>query len=287
MRMLVRVLVVSLVANAGLGQPCPNELERCIRINKLVIESKSLPVADRERIVRLFQQKSYSEGEIGIRIQYALRKVGYFKAVVDEPKFAYPTKGRGIANVTVKVTPGAQYRLGEIRFKKATVFPAAQLRNVFSERSGDLFNATEFSKGLDDLRKLYGTRGYVNMVAAPVVAIDESRRMIDIDLEVDEGQAYDFGRLYLQGVEPHPGAGKALLDSWKPLEGKRFNTLELERWLQANHSEWKVGTQVSQWIKMGPPDGRSQVVNVTLTQWPLWGVDFVCVGCREAAGKGK
>jgi len=50
MRMLVRVLVVSLVANAGLGQQlCPdNDLDRCVRINKLVIESKSLPVAERE-----------------------------------------------------------------------------------------------------------------------------------------------------------------------------------------------------------------------------------------------
>jgi outer membrane protein assembly factor BamA len=117
------------------------------------------------------------------------------------------------------------------------------------------------------------------MVAGPVVASDESRRIIDIVLEVDEGQAFDFGKLFLEGVEPHPGAGKALLDSWKPLEGKRFNSLELERWLQANHSEWKVGTQVSQSIKMSM-DPRSLMVNVTLTQWPLWGEVFVCVGCR-------
>ena len=286
--MLVRVLVVSLVANAGLGQPCPNELARCVRINKLVIESNSLPDADRERIVRSFQQKRYPEDvdEFRERIRQALRDLGYFKAAVDEPTFAFPTKGRGIANVTVKVKPGVQYRLGEIRFRRATVFPAAQLRDVFSQRSGDLFSATKFSRDLDDLRKLYGTRGYVNMVAAPVVASDESRRIIDIVVEVDEGEAYDFGRLYLQGVEPYPGAGKALLDSWKPLESKRFNSLELERWLQANHSKWKVGTQVSQWIKMGP-DGRPRVVDVTLTQWPLWGVDFVCVGCREGAGEGK
>lgn len=280
MHLLVRVLVVLLVANAGLGQPCPYGLERCVRINKLVIESKSLPDADRERIVRLFQQKSYAEGELGIRIQYALRRVGYYKAVVDEPTFAFPTKGKAIANVTVKIEPGAQYRLGEIHFRRASVFPAAQLRSVFSLRSGDLFNATEFSRGLDDLRKLYGTRGYVNVVAFPVVAIDESRRIIDIVLEVDEGEAYDFGRLYLEGVEPHPGAGKALMDSWKPLQGNRFNTLELERWLKANHSEWKVGTQVWPWIKMGPRDGRFQVVNVTLTQWPFWGENVVCVGCR-------
>jgi hypothetical protein len=121
------------------------------------------------------------------------------------------------------------------------------------------------------------------MVAFPVVTSDESRRIIDIVLDVDEGEAYDFGRLYLEGVEPYAGAGEALQDLWKPLESKRFNSLELERWLQANHSEWNVGT-VSPWIKMAP---HSKAVDVTLTQWPLRGVDFVCVGCREAAGRGK
>jgi outer membrane protein insertion porin family len=193
--------------------------------------------------------------------------LGYFKAAVDEPTFAFPTKGRGIANVTVNVKPGAQYRLGEIRFGSATVFPAAQLREVFSQRNGDFFSATKFSRDLDDLRKLYGTRGYVNCVVNPVPSIDESRRMIDLVLEVDEGQPFDFGKLYLEGVEPHPGAGKALQDSWKPLEGRRFNTLELERWLQANHSEWKAGNQVSRSMMMAQ-DPESRVVNVTLTQWP-------------------
>src|SRR5258708_15576375 len=183
MHILVRLFVVSLLAKAGLGQPRLEEAENNVRISKLVIESNSLPAADRERVIRLFQQKTYFQGEIGERIRRALRDVGYFKVVVDEPKFAFPTEGRGIANVTVKVKPGAQYRLGEIRFRRATVFPAAQLRDVFSQRNGDLFNPTKFSKGLDDLRKLYGTRGYVNMVANPVPSTDESRRIIDLRLD--------------------------------------------------------------------------------------------------------
>jgi hypothetical protein len=266
MHMLVRVLVVSLVAKAGLGQACPNELERCVRINRLVMESTSLPDADRDRIAGLFEQKRFpeDENEIRERIRQALRDLGYFKPVVDEPTFAFPASG--VANVTVKVKPGAQYRLGEIRFQRATVFPAAQLRDVFSQRNGDLFNATEFSRGLDDLRKLYGTRGYVNMVANPVPSIHESRGIIDLILEVDEGQPFDFGKLYLEGVEPHPGAGEALLDSWKPLEGRRYNPVELQHWLLANHFDWKVSTLASDSIRM-TQDAESRVVNVTLTQW--------------------
>jgi hypothetical protein len=63
---------------------------------------------------------------------------------------------------------------------------------------------------------------------------DKSRRTIDLVLEVEEGQAFDFGKLYLEGVEPRPGAGKTLLDSWKPLEGRRYNPVELQHWLLAN-----------------------------------------------------
>ena len=158
-----------------------------------------------------------------------------------------PFRRRGeIANVTVKVNPGAQYFLGEIHFLRATVFSPNQLRNVFSHRKGDdLFDATKFSAGLDHLRELSGTRGYVNTVANPVVTTDESRGTIDLVLEVDEGQAYDFGRLYLEGVEPHSGAGKALLNSWKPLEGRRYNPVELQHWLLANHFDWKVSALAS------------------------------------------
>jgi Surface antigen variable number repeat len=267
MHILVRLFVISLLANAGPGQPRFAEATNNIRISKLAIESNSLPDVDRERIIRLFQQKAYPQGEIGERIRYALRDVGYFKAVVDEPQFSFPTEGRGIADVNVKVEPGGQYRLGEIHVEKATIFPPGQLRDLFSLRKGDLFSPTKFSRGLDDLRKLYGTRGYVNCVVNPVPSIDESLRTIDLVLDVDEGKPYDFGKLYLEGVEPHPGAGKALLDSWKPLKGRRYNPVELQHWLLANHFDWKVSALASDSIRT-TEDPESRVVNVTLTQWP-------------------
>jgi len=269
MHILVRFLVVSILATAGLGQLCFAEPTNYIQISKLLIESNSLPDADREQIIHLFEQKTYPQGEIGDRIRYALRDLGYFKAVVDEPTFSFLTQGEGrrIASITVKAEPGAQYRIGEIHVQKATIFPAAQLRELFSLRSGDLVNATKISEGLDELRKLYGTRGYINCVVNPAVVSDESRRTIDLVLEVDEGKPFDFGKLYLEGVEPHPGTGKALSDSWKPLEGKRYNPLELQRWLLANHFSWKVSALASDSIRT-TEDSESLVVNVTLTQWP-------------------
>ena len=269
MHILVRFLVASFLANAGLGQPCFAESTDNIRISKLVIESSSLPSADCERIIRLFQQKTYFQPEIGDRIRSALRDLGYFKAVVDEPRFSFPTQveGRRVTNVTVKVEPGAQYRLGEIHVEKATVFPSARLRNLFSLRRGDLFNATKIGKGLEDLRKLYATEGYVDCVATPEVVSDDLRHTVDLVIFMDEGRPYDFGKLYLEGlegIEPHAGAGKALLNSWKTLEGKRYNPLELHRWLLANQADWKMSSDSMRVVI----DSESLAVNVRLTQWP-------------------
>ena len=108
----------------------------CVRIGRLAIESEGLPDPDRQRIIRLFKQKTYFEEEIGERIRGALRDLGYFKAVVDEPKFSFPAQEeeRRTVYVTVKAEPGAQYRIGEIRFERATIFPAAQLRDLFLMR---------------------------------------------------------------------------------------------------------------------------------------------------------
>ena len=167
MHIFVRYLAVCLLASAGLGQLCFAQEANNIRIGKLVIESNSLPDADRERIVHLFQQKTYPPGEIGVRLGVALRNLGYLRAAVDEPTVFFPSQGmrKGMAQVTVEVKQGTQYRLGEIHFQKATIFPSTQLRNLFSLRRGEIFNVGKIAKGLEDLRELYETKGYINLLA--------------------------------------------------------------------------------------------------------------------------
>jgi outer membrane protein assembly factor BamA len=257
MPLLVSVLVVFFLASAALGQVQPAESAKCVRIGKLVLVSKDLPDADRQRITRRFEKKTYPQPEIGERIAGALRDLGYFKAVAEEPKVFGE-------DVTVTVRPGVQYRLGGIRIEHASVFPAARLRNLFPMHRGEIFIPTKFVEGLESIRSLYATQGYVDLVAVPEAVLDESRHRIDLIVEVDENRRYNFGHLYLEGIEPHPGAGKALYEAWKPLEGKRYNSIELQHWLRMNHAAWKVGLDATR----RDEDPNTLAVNITLTQWP-------------------
>jgi outer membrane translocation and assembly module TamA len=77
-------------------------------------------------------KKPYPQGEISERIRQALRDLGHFKAQIDDSDISFtPQSERRTVDVTVKVEPGAQYRLGEISFQNARIFSANQLRNAF------------------------------------------------------------------------------------------------------------------------------------------------------------
>jgi outer membrane translocation and assembly module TamA len=251
MRILVAILLFSTVVNIGFAQQSSSvseELDTKIRIHRLMLDANNLPNEERERITRSFEHHIFLEGELQAfedefqeRIRQAFRNLGYFKARVDEPKLSFlrqTQRTTDVVDVSVKVDQGVQYRLGDIRFMRATVFPADRIRPLFQLQAGDLFNPTTFSKGLDNLRQLYATEGYINCVVNPVPQINESHRTIDLVLDIDEGKPYDFGRLFLDATEPHPGAYKALMESWKTLQGKRVNPDLLKSWLATNASEW-------------------------------------------------
>jgi hypothetical protein len=234
-----------------------------IWINRLVIDSKNIPDTDRNRLIHLFQLGTYAQSELQARILIAVRDLGYYNAVVDDPRVSYAGRreGKNVADVVVLVNAGVQYRLGEIRFVKASVFSSDRLRKLFPVQTGDVFSLSSILHGLENLRKLYETRGYVNFVAVPEVKSDESHRTMALVIDIDEGQPFNFGRLVLDGVEPHPNAGRTLLESWKTIQGKRYSPVVLKRWLLANRSNWPAGTPLES-LTMTAQDYSSPVVNV-------------------------
>jgi outer membrane protein assembly factor BamA len=96
----------------------------------------------------------------------------------------------------------------------------------------------QIGKGLENLRNLYGSKGYANFVAIPKPQIDEARHIIWLVIDVDEGRPVSFGDLRLEGIEPVAGAGKSLLASWKNMQGKQFNPEGLKTWLASEMSDW-------------------------------------------------
>ena len=145
------------------------------------------------------------------RVRQAYRDRGYFKALTGEPQTHVrdagglnpltlrPSNGKRI-DILMPVEEGERYKLGGITFTgNKAVSNLKVLRAQFAQKDGEYFNATMFSKGLDQLRKAYGALGYINFVGSPVPRIDDAKKLIFLDIDIDEGKPFYVSRIEFTG----------------------------------------------------------------------------------------
>jgi outer membrane protein insertion porin family len=146
-----------------------------------------------------------------VRAEYQNR--GYFKVVVNDPKtqihdtgnkgFHVPLaqKGAGKAvDITMPIDEGEKYRLGKITFKNnKAVANVAALRSLFPIKDGDIFSREKVAKGLENLRKAYGTQGYINFTSVPGTTFDDEKKLAFLEIDVDEGKQFYVRRIEFQG----------------------------------------------------------------------------------------
>ncbi|HEY3988832.1 MAG TPA: POTRA domain-containing protein, partial [Acidobacteriaceae bacterium] len=145
------------------------------------------------------------------RVRVAYQNHGYFKAIIGEPSTHIrnegglslltfrPKKGKRI-DITLPVQEGDRYRLGGITFTgNEHVRNVKALRAQFAIKDGDYFNYTAIGKGLDNLRKAYGTLGYINFVANPTTRFDEAKKMLYLDIDIDEGKPFYVSHIEFTG----------------------------------------------------------------------------------------
>ena len=236
MRIAIGFLYLSSLMSIALAQEPTEAPGLPVQVRALTVIANNLPEADRLRIVHAFQGRVYVPEELRERVRQNLRDLGYYESRVEAPEFTqeFETSHARSAEVSIKVSPGDQFRFGEIHFQGASVFPQELLRSLFPVETGSLFNATAVGKGLEQLMKLYRTNGYVDIGVIPRPEIDSALRTVAFTMDVDEGKLSYFGRLILVGVEPRAGVGKSLIAAWTHVEGKRYNSDLLAKWMTTN-----------------------------------------------------
>ncbi len=146
------------------------------------------------------------------RVRFAYQDRGYFKAIVEDPKtkirdvhgvawyFPFKAQHGKAVDITVPVEEGDRYRLKEITFSgNKAITNNAALRRLFKQKDGDWFSRTLVSKGLDELRKAYGSLGYINETNIPDTEIDEEHKTITLKIDVDEGKQFYVRRIEFSG----------------------------------------------------------------------------------------
>ena len=160
---------------------------------------------------RTYDATKLDEDTERVRNEYQNR--GYFKVIVDQPKTQIHDTGHTgphipllqggpgkAVDITMPIEEGDRYSLGGITFKNnKAVQNVKALRSLFPIKDGEVFSKEKIAKGLESLRKAYGELGYINFTSIPDTRFDDEKKLIYLDIDVDEGKQFYVRRIEFQG----------------------------------------------------------------------------------------
>ncbi len=202
------------------------------------------------------------------RVRQAYRDRGYFKALTSEPTTHVrdagginpftlrPSRGKRI-DILMPVEEGERYRLGGITFTgNKAIQNSKALRAQFAQKDGEFFNATLFGKGLEQLRKAYGEQGFINFVGTPTPRVDEAKKLVYLDIDIDEGKPFYVARIEFSGntITRDKVIRRELLLEEGQIYNNRLWELSILRLNQLNYFETLKADQDSE-SRQNPDDG--------------------------------
>lgn len=107
--------------------------------------------------------------------------------------------------ITIPITEGKLYRLGDVKITGNSIFAEQTIRNVIGLNKGDVASGERIYKGLfEDLKKYYGNSGFIQYSADAEPTFKDNptnanEGIADYEITIDEGKQFSLRRLEFQG----------------------------------------------------------------------------------------
>ena len=223
------VVLSTLILSASLlPAECANDRRQNKNAGILITDftitgTQTISATDLARITSDMIGSCYGEdsAEMEQRLRAAFQDRGYFKVEVKSLRFK-PRDPLGVPKPVAlegDVAEGPQYRLADVSFVNNHAFPVAKLREQFPLKKGALMERGEVASGLESLRKLYGTRGYLDYIAIPETQFG-SNATVNLTAAFEEGPQYHMGKLEIAADKEAAGR---LRMQWKLAEGEVYD----------------------------------------------------------------
>jgi outer membrane protein insertion porin family len=190
--------------------------------------------------------------ELAEQVMYLYQEHGYYKAAAHRKSHLLSVDdSHRRVSVDLHIEQNLQYRLRRLELTGEKAFSAEQLRTMFSIQSGDVFDVGKIREGLDNLRRLYGEYGYINLTPVPQTEADDDHAIIDLSIDLDEGSQFRIGTIAFSGT----GAGNSrfqerILDRLSLKPGDVYNYRLLEAFFKENQSWLPAGSTAEEHVEI-------------------------------------
>ncbi len=134
---------------------------------------------DKLTIVNFLQNKGYAEAKVTIQV---LESESEGKIILD-----------------IKADRGPIYHFKNITFKGNTLFPNETIDSVFLVRPGGLFSPERLRLTTQNIKDLYGRKGYIDCNVQYEVHLVEGEPLYNVVFSIEEGEQYKIGMIRIFG----------------------------------------------------------------------------------------
>jgi outer membrane protein insertion porin family len=136
----------------------------------------------------------------------ALRRVyldeGFLDVRIGTPEVM--EKGEGKVVITIPVTEGARYRIGDLTITGITIFEPGPVRAVVTNQYGDIASASALQSAMQNLRDYYGSRGYIDTLVTyqlqpRMETLTSTNPVVDLAMTVREGHLATIRAISFRG----------------------------------------------------------------------------------------
>ncbi len=152
---------------------------------------------DQERIEEFYRDHGYFLAKVtGSSVKTADFASGRFRL----PLIWSNKPGKG-SDIDITLEEGRQYHLNKVNYVGVKLFktPEVLFTPVLGMKEGDVFSTAKLRKAFEDLRKLYGTFGYIDFVAEPDPEPIPGTNKMDLTMTFDEGRQFYVRRIDFSG----------------------------------------------------------------------------------------
>lgn len=144
-----------------------------------------------------FDEVKFKEDLELLRAHY--RNQGYLDVVVDEDDVVLDYKTTNRLEITIKVTEGELYSVGELSVDNATIYTSGELLGAVRVDPGDAFSPEKIDEAASAVREYYTSRGYLDAGVRAERVPNMNTRAIDVVFRVRESEKFYVESIKVEG----------------------------------------------------------------------------------------
>lgn len=223
-------------------------------------------------------KSDYSKKDIGGFARYTLfplyRRIGHLRAEFQPPtvstEVVSPSQCADGVAVTIPVNEGVVYSWNDAEWNGNQALSAEELTAALGMKAGEVADGFKIDKGMKNLQKAYGRRGYIAAKIKESIEFDQASSRVSYRCSVIEGPRYFMGNLIINGLPAEDA--ERLRAKWTLGANAVFNESYLDDFRQTGLREFVTDLmQRSRGASRGKiemdtrPDPQKQTVDVTIT----------------------